>query len=78
MASQVPAELSAKTRSPSDPTAVASADSVWDVLTCPRDHIKEFQIIYSKNTIQTAQLNFIISYQNLFPLYTAAMVHVAC
>lgn len=37
--SLVPAELTAKTSSPSDPTAVPSADSVWDVLTCPRGHI---------------------------------------
>lgn len=57
MASQLPAELSTKTSSPSDPTAVPTADSVWDVLTCPRNHIKEFQSIHSKSTIQTAQLN---------------------
>lgn len=72
MVSQVPAELSVKNCSPPDPTAVPSADSVWDVLTRPRNHIKEFQRIHSKSIIQTAKLNFIISYQNLSPSYTAA------
>lgn len=63
---------SVKNCSPPDPTAVLSADSAWDVLTCPRNHIKEFQRIHSKSIIQTAQLNFTISYQNLSPSYTAA------
>lgn len=43
-----------------------------------KDHINKFQRIHSKSTIQTAQLNFKISYQNLFPLYTALSPATKC